>query len=48
MTFTHKKVVTNYILCKINFWAFVVGKDFALGSSLRGAIKLIKKADPDN
>ena len=37
-----------YIFYETNLWQFNVGKNFALRSSLFGAVKLIKYADPDN
>ena len=48
VTFTHKKVANNYIAYEINLWPFNVAKDFVLGNSLFGAVKLIKNADLDN
>ena len=44
VTFTHKQVVSIYIVYEINLWPFNVGKDFAVRNSLFGAVKL---ADPD-
>ena len=45
--YTHKKVVNSYTVYKLNLWSFTVGQDFTLGSSLFGAVKLTKNADPD-
>ena len=36
-----------YVVYEINFWLFNVGKDFALGNSLFGAVKLTKNTDLD-
>ena len=40
--FNHKKVVNILIVYQINLWPFTVGKDFALGNSLFGTVKLTK------
>ena len=45
VTFTQKQVVDVYIVYGINLWPFNVCRDFALGSSLFGAVKLTKNAD---
>ena len=42
LTFTHKQVVNIFIVYKINLWPLNVGKDFAFGNSLFGAVKWIK------
>ena len=47
LTFTHKKLVNIDIVNEIDSWPFNVGKDFAPGNSLFGAIKLAKDADFD-
>ena len=47
MTFSHKKLVNIDIFNEIDSWPFNVGKDFAPGNSLFGAIKLAKGADFD-
>ena len=36
-----------YVVYEINLWPFNVGKDFALGNSLFGAVKLTKNTDLD-
>ena len=40
-------MVNIYIVQEITLWPVNVGKDFPLGSSLFGAVKLIKNSDPD-
>ena len=47
VTFTHKKVVNIYIAHEINLCSCNVVKDFPLGNSLFGAVKLTKYADSD-
>lgn len=43
VTFTHKKVVNNYIDFGINLWPCNNGKDFASVNSSFGSDKLLKK-----
>ena len=40
-------MVNIYIVNEIHMSPFSVGKDFLLGNSLFGAVKLTKNADPD-
>ena len=47
MTFIHGKVVNVYNIYEINLWLNIQVADFALESSLFGAVKLTKNADPD-
>ena len=42
LIFTHKKVVNILIVYQINLWPFTIGKGFALGHSLFGAVTLTK------
>ena len=43
LAFTHKNMVSIYIVFKINLWSNIQGVDFALEYSLFGALKLTKK-----
>ena len=36
-----------YFVYEINLWPFAVGKDFALGTSLFGTVKLTNNLDPE-
>ena len=36
-----------YIVFEIHLWPFNVGRDFALGNSLFGVVKLTKNVDSD-
>ena len=47
MAFTHKMVVDIHIVDEINLCPFHVGRDFPLGNSLIGAVKLTKNANFD-
>ena len=47
VTSPHKQVVNIYIVYGINLRLFSVDKDFALGNSLFGAVKLTTNPDPD-
>ena len=47
VTFIHRKVVNVYNIYEINLWLNIQVADFALESSLFGAVKLTKNADPD-
>ena len=48
VSFLHKKVVYLYIfLCELDSWSNDLNTCFILGYCLFGAVKLIKKADPD-
>ena len=45
--FTHKTILTSYIVYEIDFWDRNLDSKFTLGNSLLGAAKLTKNADPD-
>ena len=40
-------MVSTYIVYEMHLWPFNVDKDFTVGNSLLGAVKLIKNTDPD-
>ena len=46
VTFTQRHV-NIYIVYEINLRLLSVGKDFALGNSIVGAVALLTNADPD-
>ena len=45
--FTQKQLVNIYIVFEIHLWPFNVGRDFVLGNSLFGVVKLAKNVDSD-
>ena len=47
MTFTNKKVINICTFYNINLLPFSVGKDFILGNSLFGVVKLPENTDPE-
>ena len=47
ITFIYGKTVNIYIICEINLWNCVSTGDPTLGSSLYGAVKLVKTSDID-
>ena len=47
IAFTHGKIVSIYNVYEIHLWDYVDSSDPTLGTSLFGAVKLVKNADTD-
>ena len=47
ITFIYRKIVNMYIVCEINLWNCASTGYPTLGSSLYGAVKLVKTSDID-